>query len=140
MSSEDTSANRFQDTIAIENVLSVIVATWRAYFDESYNQQTFCVGGFLAPEERWASIEEQWSARILAENERSALAGYPAISRYHATDCAHLKKEFSPKNGWDVLRQIKLTRRVCEIIDECRPIGLGIGGRVADLKGFLWAG
>ena len=35
------------------------------------------------------------------------------ISRYHATDCANLKKEFDKKNGWDIKKQINLTKRLC---------------------------
>jgi len=110
---------------------------WRAYIDESYNAHVFCVGGFLAPEERWVAIEDQWGSRIHYENEKSALGGFPPITRYHATDCAGLKSEFSTTNGWDIARQIKLTKRLCEILDDARPIGLVVGGRIADMKKYL---
>jgi hypothetical protein len=58
---------------------------WHAYLDESYNNHVFCVGGFLGPETIWNEIEEQWKARLQYENEKSAIAGFPPISQYHAT-------------------------------------------------------
>lgn len=61
----------------------------------------------------------------------------PPITRYHATDCAGLKKEFDEKKGWSVERQILLTKRLCEIIGTAGPIGIVIGGRFDEVKTFL---
>jgi hypothetical protein len=110
---------------------------WRAYLDESYNEHVFCVGGFLAPEPLWKSLEDQWVARLQYENEKSAVGGYPRITRYHATDCANLKGEFQETRGWDINRQVKLTKRLCEIIGDEAPAGLVVGGRTEDMKAFL---
>ena len=110
---------------------------WRVYIDESYNEHVFCVGGFLAPEPLWQSIDEQWSARLHYENEKSRIAGYPPITRYHARECANLKGEFAKSRGWDIDRQIKLTKRLCGIIGDEGPAGLVVGGRIKDMRGFL---
>jgi hypothetical protein len=122
--------------------------TWSDYIDESYNLQTFCVGGLLAPPKMWDRIEASWSQRIAYENRRSAKKGFPPISRYHATDCANLKKEFSENRGWDVRRQILFTKRLCEIIGSNGPCAIVHGGPIAevqehvcpgeDAKGFLY--
>ena len=34
------------------------------YIDESYNNRTFCIGGWLASEPRWSMIEESWRERF----------------------------------------------------------------------------
>jgi len=112
---------------------------WHAYVDESYNNSVFCVGGFFAAEPMWVEIDEQWKARLQYEKEKSAIGGFPPISRYHATDCANLKGEFSEERGWDIDRQIKLTKRLCSIIGSEGPAGIVIGGRISDMKAFLGA-
>lgn len=113
---------------------------WYAYLDESYNTKTFCVGGFLARANVWEKITPAWSERIAYENRISAKKGFPPISRYHATDCANLKREFSEKNGWDVNRQIKLTKRICEILASHLTIGIVIGGSLVDIQRYLVPG
>lgn len=110
---------------------------WHAYLDESYNNHVFCVGGFLAPEPMWEEIEEQWKARLQYENEKSAIGGFPPISRYHASDCANLKNEFSKERGWDIDRQIKLTKRLCSVIGSVGPAGIVFGGRLSDMEASL---
>jgi hypothetical protein len=110
---------------------------WHDYIDESYNSSTFCVGGFMATKTTWTSIERAWSERIGYENRRSAKKGHPPISRYHATDCANLKREFGEDRGWNIPRQIALSKRLCEIISKNGPTGIVIGGRVADVRNYL---
>jgi hypothetical protein len=107
------------------------------YIDESYNNRTFCIGGWLASETRWSMIEASWRERLEYENRVSAKKGFPLISRYHATDCANLKREFSEDKGWDIPRQIRLSKRICEIIGENSPIGTVIGGGVKDFKQYF---
>jgi len=113
------------------------MATWHAYIDESYNAKTFCVGGFLAPEGVWRGIVHDWSARIEYERRRAIKRGLQPISRYHATDCANLKKEFDKKHGWDVRRQINLTKRLCEILGTHLPTGIVVGAGLDDVQRFL---
>jgi hypothetical protein len=68
----------------------------------------------------------------------SVKKGFPPITRYHATDCAALKKEFSEKNGWNIHRQIKYTGRLCEIVGASRAaIGIVIGARCEDIRKFI---
>jgi hypothetical protein len=110
---------------------------WHAYIDESYNSKTFCVGGFLAPEGIWNGIAHDWSNRIEYERRRSIKKGLRPISRYHATDCANLKKEFDTKHGWDIPRQIRLTTRLCEILGTHLPTGIVIGGGLADVRRYI---
>jgi hypothetical protein len=109
-----------------------LLTDWESYHDESYNSSALCVGGWLARKDTWGSLERDWKARIAYENRKSALRGFPPISRYHATYCANLKREFSPVNGWDVDRQIKLSKRLCGIIAKYHPYGIVIGGRVSE--------
>lgn len=111
--------------------------TWRDYIDESYNPRTFCVGGLLAPVKMWEQIEESWKQRITYENRRSEKKGFPPISRYHATDCANLKKEFSNDKGWDIPRQIRFSKRLCEIIGSNGPCAIVHGGAIADIQKYL---
>ena len=108
--------------------------TLELYVDESYNSHVFCVGGFLAPTSLWKEIASRWQERIAHENRKSAIKGFPTISRYHATDCANLKREFDVRKGWDIQREIRLTRRLCEIIGETGMIGISVGGRIADVR------
>ena len=56
----------------------------------------------------------------------------PANSRYHATYCANLKGEFGPDKGWDVDRQIQLSKRLCGIMAKHRPYGIIMGGQVGE--------
>lgn len=113
---------------------------WQCYLDESYNNAVFCVGGFLGPAELWDHVTARWRERLDYENRWSAKRTFPAISRYHATDCASLKREFSEKSGWTIPRQIRLAKRLCEIIGNAGPIGIVIGGRIDDIKTFLRPG
>jgi hypothetical protein len=115
------------------------MAPWEFYIDESYNGHLFCVGGFLAPVEMWREIVGPWRARIEYENRKSAITGFPPISRYHATDCANLKKDFDATRGWDIDRQIRFTTRLSSIIGKAGPCGIVVGGRIADMKRYLGA-
>ena len=107
---------------------------WRAYIDESYNSQAFCVGCVLAPEFICQRFTKAWVERIALENRNSVKRGFPPISRYHATDCANLKREFREKNGWDIPRQVRLTKRLCGIFAEHHPEAIVIGGAPEDIR------
>ncbi len=107
---------------------------WESYIDESYNPRTFCVGGLLGSADMWSRVQAQWKARIDYENRISAKRGFPPISRYHATDCANLKKEFSPEHGWNVPRQISFSKRLTEIISNSGAAGFVCGGDMSDLR------
>jgi len=97
------------------------MAPWELYIDESYNDHVFCVGGFLAHPGTWGEITTAWQDRIAYENRKSAVKGFPPLTRYHATDCANLKQEFDEKKGWNIDRQIRLAKRLCKIIGDAGP-------------------
>lgn len=113
------------------------VMTLSDYIDESYNSRTFCVGGLLAPVSMWSSIEASWKQRLEYENRLSAKKGFPPISRYHATDCANLKREFSDKNGWNIGRQIRLSKRLCQILAENGPYAIVYGASLTAIQKYL---
>ena len=80
---------------------------------------------------------QAWRQRIAFENRRSAKKGFPPISRYHATYCANLKGEFAEKFGWDIPRQIRLSKRLCEILGSHGPCAIVHGGAIADIQKHL---
>src|ERR1700728_145770 len=111
---------------------------WHAFIDEGYkDDKSFCLGSVYAPEHVCSEMRDSLLARIVSENEKLALGGYPPISRYHATDCAGFYKEFSRKRGWDHERQIKLTKRINGILIEEGAMGSVVGGGSADLRPYL---
>ena len=105
----------------------------RAFLDESYDSGTMCVGGWLCREETWTWIEARWHQRIEHERRMSIRRGEPPISRYHATDCANLKREFST---WTIERQILLTKKLIDILGDARPrpVGIAAGLSLRELK------
>jgi hypothetical protein len=108
----------------------------KAYFDESYDRSTMCVGGWLCHEDTWKVIEKNWLARVGHERRIAIKHGHKPIRRYHATDCGNLKREFSKKNGWDIPRQIRLTKKLIGIIGTAnpQPVGIVIGMSLDELK------
>src|SRR5437762_10419019 len=82
------------------------------YLDESYNNRTMCLGGWLADSEKWAAIENAWNERLEYERRISVKKGQIPISRYHASDCASLQSEY---RGWSRNRQILFAKRLLQI-------------------------
>jgi hypothetical protein len=79
------------------------------YLDDSYNNETVVVGGWIAEDEIWKNILVKWDARIDYENRISLIHGLPLIKRYKASDCANRVKDFK---DWDVGRQIRFAKRL----------------------------
>lgn len=104
-----------------------------AYMDESFNQRTMCVGGWLCHEQLWRRLENQWSKRVALENRRSARMGLPPISRYHASDLANLQGEYREKNGWTIERQIQFAKKLIDIIGRFKPVAITCGLWFKDL-------
>ena len=115
---------------------SRVYCVLKAYFDESYDRSTMCVGGWLCTGDGWKVIEDKWVARIAHESRMSVKKGHRPIQRYHATDCSNLKHEFASKEGWSIDRQIVLTKKLISIIGEAnpQPIGIAIGMSLSELK------
>jgi hypothetical protein len=111
---------------------------WHGFIDEGYrDERAFCLGAVYAPQYVCDALGESLRTAILAVNERLAVGGSPPIDRYHATDCAGLHKKFSKKRGWDIDRQIKFTKRICEILIEENATASAFGGSFADLRPHL---
>src|ERR1035441_8588036 len=115
---------------------SRVYCVLKAYLDESYDTSTMCVGGWICDEDSWKRIEGKWLARIEYERRLEIKQGHKPIQRYHATDCANLKREFAPKNGWTIERQIGLTKKLIGIVGEAdpQPVGIAIGMSLKELK------
>ena len=101
-----------------------------AYMDESYNNRTMCVAGWLCPENMWPHIEANWNTRIDYENRISAKRGLKLLSRYKAADCASLVNEFE---GWTVPRQVQLTKKLIEILARYKPAAFVFGATKKEL-------
>ena len=92
------------------------------------------MGGWILPEKRWIPFDKDVRQRIEQERQQSIKHGFKPISRYHASDCSSLKNEFDQAEGWDVERQIKLSKRMLGIIIKRRPHGVVIGGSIELFK------
>jgi len=104
--------------------------------DESYkSNRVMCVGGWLCLKETWKEIESRWTARVEHEQRMSVRKGFPPISRYHATYCASLKREFDRSKGWDEERQIRFVKQLIDIVGQIRLIGIAVGCSLADTVG-----
>jgi hypothetical protein len=103
------------------------------HLDESYNNRTMAVGGWLCDNDTWEQIERAWIQRIAFENRLSLKQRFKPISRYHAADCSNLKNEFE---GWPVERQIGFSKKLIEIIGRNKPIGFVFGASREDLLSY----
>lgn len=56
------------------------------YVDESYNNRTFNLGGWLGEESEWNRLQSQWSKRLDLERRK-----HGSLDRYHASDCSSLR-------------------------------------------------
>ena len=101
-----------------------------AHLDESYNNHTMAVGGWLCDNHTWNRIESAWIQRIDFENRFSVKRGLKPISRFHASQCSSLENEFSE---WTVKRQIAFVKKLIEIIGRNRPVGFVFGASREDL-------
>jgi hypothetical protein len=101
-----------------------------AYFDESFNDRTMCVGGWLCKDTGWKIIESKWSQRIKYEQTASKRRNEPQITRYHASDCSSRRGEFA---AWSHQRQILFSRRLIEIIGRVCPAGVAAGTSLQEL-------
>lgn len=104
------------------------------YADESYDDVTFCVGGWLYDTEGWKRIEAKWKRRIEYEQSRSIKRGEAPISRFHAADCSNRRKEF---HGWSVPRQTLFFKKLVGIICDHEVFGIAWGSSFKDLEAYF---
>jgi hypothetical protein len=97
----------------------------RGYIDESFNSKMFTLSCLLATPYEWNWIESRWKGALRKKNKELKKAGRPQISRYHATDCANLKREFA---DWDIPEQIEFTKELIGILKsrECAVIAYSV--------------
>jgi hypothetical protein len=115
---------------------SKVYCVLKAYFDESFDDSAMCVGGWLCLDYAWKHIEGKWLSRIEHERRIAIKHRHKPIERYHATDCANLKRGFAVKHGWTIERQIRFTKKLISIIGEAdpQPVGIVIGMSLKELK------
>jgi hypothetical protein len=101
---------------------------FKAYFDESYDQRyerVFVVAGWLCDEQCWKQLEEEWRAIITNE---------PGVTRYHASNCYNLVKEFA---DWTHERRDAFVINLLETIKRHKPIGIGTGILLPDYREIM---
>jgi hypothetical protein len=114
--------------------LGKVVCVIEAYVDESYDRNTFCVGGWLAPRTTWTRLETQWEKRVEHERRMSIRKGFAPITRYHASYVANHRGEFADDNGWDDARRILFVKKLMDVLGRTKPDGIVIGGSVEHYK------
>jgi len=103
-----------------------------AYIDESWDDLTMCVGGWLCDQRTWRLIEYRWNREIERENKLSGRLGLQSLSRYHAADLHARRSEYK---GWTEDRGVRFTKRLIDILGKpkSQPIGIACGVSFADM-------
>jgi hypothetical protein len=101
------------------------------YVDESYDDATFCVGGWVHRVDQWKLIEEKLAQRIEYESRRSVKRGLRPVSRFHAADCSNRQNECE---GWSVERSKRFYQKIVEISCKHNPHGIAWSCAPSDLK------
>jgi hypothetical protein len=83
------------------------------YIDEGFNDEWFTLSCLVGWGSQWTWIELAFQNLLDKTNAALRTQGRPTISRYHATDCSNLKKEF---RGWSRDEQIALTKGIVNIV------------------------
>jgi hypothetical protein len=86
-------------------------------FDESYDQQIMCVGGWIGNEFEWKRLESRWQKRIDFENAHSRPD--QQITRFHASHLNAFTYEFE---HWDKDKSLNFSKRLIRLIAE-RGVG-----------------
>ena len=86
----------------------------KGYIDESYNDEVFTLSCLFASLKTWTGFEMSWNNCLRTTNNRLLKAGRRQITRYHATDCANLKREYA---DWSVPEQIAFTKSLITVFD-----------------------
>jgi hypothetical protein len=99
-------------------------------FDESYNDRTLVIGGWIAEETQWRILKRRWR-RAIADVNRQLPKGQK-ISRYHAS---HMNANDGEFRGWEQRLEMKLwfTKKLFRIVSTDRMIAVASG---IDLKAF----
>jgi hypothetical protein len=87
----------------------------RGYIDESIDkrQNIFTLACLMSTGKEWMELERAWKIYLAGWNKRLKKLGRPPLTRYHASDCRNLKREFV---GWSTDEQRELTRGLLDIL------------------------
>ena len=88
------------------------------YIDESYDEDVFVLSLCSAHPRTWRNFQIFWQAHLDGLNARLQALNRPAVSRYHATDCANRKREFA---DWTWEEQVAITAELIGVI-QCCPL------------------
>jgi hypothetical protein len=82
------------------------------YLDESYNEKTFILGGFIGSEKDWKKLEEKWKRRVVLERRR-----HKTFERFHATSCNGKTGDYA---GWSSAETTAHVKAFLRIIKQCK--------------------
>jgi hypothetical protein len=82
------------------------------YLDESGNSKVFTLSSLVGDGSMWPWIEMAWTKMLEETNASLRSHGRPTISRYHASDCRNLRREFA---GWSANEQREFTQKILRI-------------------------
>ena len=99
---------------------ALLVAVFKYFADESYRDDVFALGGYLAHLDQWSRFEGEWAIRLKQ-------AG---IQTFHATDFNNARGEFK---GWDTKKRIKFSKYFTAIAESNTELAIG---RAVELSAF----
>lgn len=103
----------------------MVVLTFK--FDESYNNRTLCVGGWLAEAQEWGRLENQWQKRI--DHQNRTMPAHKQISRFHAANLNCYDYEFK---DWTKEESRLFSQKLLGIIQRRNAAAISCGIRIDD--------
>jgi hypothetical protein len=82
------------------------------HIDESGSSRFFTLSCLVGDGSMWLWIELAWVKLLEETNATLKAQGRPSISRYHASDCRNLRREFA---GWSAEEQRGFTQKIIRI-------------------------
>jgi hypothetical protein len=104
-----------------------LVAVLTFKFDESYNNRTLCVGGWLAAPDEWTRLETQWQKRI--DHQNRVMPQNKHITRFHAANLNCFDHEFK---NWTRDDSNLFTGKLLDILQRRDMIAISCGIRIDD--------
>lgn len=83
----------------------------------------------MCSDEEWREIGRRWEERIRYERQISFKKHQRLISRFHASDCSTFNGDF---RGWSQPRQVRLMKKLIEIIGQSKPVGIAVTAQLGD--------
>jgi hypothetical protein len=108
-----------------------VIIALGVYFDESYNNRLFLIGGLIAFGADIQRLERAWSARIAKENKRLLSQGRKPITRYHAAELNARNEEFE---GWTANESKAFSKALLRLVRKREIYAIGYGVILKDLQ------